>query len=119
MTHSWLIVLAASLAVSSTTVAREISLKGEFSNIDRTGAACGVLSVGSQATFVTQSGKVVTVVIPCPEMQLAKSPDGGSEQLKIHRSYLILVSSSRPQHLDISPSSPKALYFISASRLEH
>lgn len=118
MRHLQFLTLALALVFAGASPAQEAALIGQFTTIDRTMPSCGVLFVGSPATFVTRSGQEITLVIPCPEMQKAATASGGGGPLELHRTYRILVSSVRPHNLNIPAPSSKSLYLVRARELE-
>jgi hypothetical protein len=109
-------IIATSLLVPTAAVAQEITsqdLVGHFKTLDREVPGCGVLSIGSKATFVIDdSHKEVLLVIPCIEMQTVKAPPDHATNIELGTTYRILASSARPRHLDFPTASPGLLYLI-------
>ena len=87
-------------------------LIGYFSSLDWDAQSCGVLAVGSKATFVVDDAKEVSIVVPCIEMQTIKTHSGEVAPLELQRMYRILVSPDRPDGMNLPAPSPELLYLI-------
>jgi hypothetical protein len=75
-------------------------LVGHFKSLPVTNASCGVLFVGSTATFVDASSHgEISVVIPCMNDQSTKGKSGLETHLIADRTYHIKVSKTQPKGL--------------------
>jgi len=112
------LLLTAALLMPAAIHAHEKELVGRFTALDRSAPGCGILFVGSMASFVTEDGKNrISLVVPCIEMQTVKTQSGQVKLLELHRLYRILVSPVRPKNLGFPPPSPDLLYLIEASEM--
>ena len=105
------------LVYAATTGANEKDgkeLVGHFISLDRSVPGCGILFVGSAATFVSDGDhQAIPVIVPCIEMNMAKNVESGvASPLVLHKQYRILVSPVRPKNLSSPPAAPGLLYLI-------
>ena len=95
-------------------------LGGHFTVLNRNVPGCGILFLGSPATFGADGREGgIPIVVPCIEMAEAKDEASGkSAPLEPHTRYRIVVSPASPEHLETPAASPGLLYFVEAEVVE-
>ncbi|RYY86346.1 MAG: hypothetical protein EOO15_14640 [Chitinophagaceae bacterium] len=90
-----------------------MDLVGHFKTLDRNVPGCGVLYMGSKATFVSQADQQeISIVVPCIDMQTVKTDSPQTVKIELDKTYRIRVTPIRPENMSLPLPSSDFLYLI-------